>query len=117
VNDDNLGRAALGFGGGIVGRQSECGVLVGSVMALGLKYGQPVKDVRTPEQAEIRNKIYFEGNQFLTAFAEKFGHTYCRKLTGYDFSQSDGIRGYRQDQEARQRCVGYAEFALKYFIT
>ncbi|MDO8670361.1 MAG: C-GCAxxG-C-C family protein [Dehalococcoidia bacterium] len=113
LNDDNLAKTALAFGGGIARRQSECGALVGGVMALGLKLGTGVTIERTTEDEAARKKLYQEANDLYDAFKRDFGEAFCLELTGHDFSKPGGYETYRADAIARACCARYVEYVVR----
>jgi C_GCAxxG_C_C family probable redox protein len=91
-------RIATPFGGGIGGRGEVCGAVVGSVMAIGLKYGRE-------EPSQPNKQAYALAREFCRRFEEETGHLYCRDLTGMDLSTPEGLRAYRHSDVPLRVCM------------
>jgi C_GCAxxG_C_C family probable redox protein len=83
IENEVIPRLATPFGGGIGGRGNVCGAVVGSVMAIGLKYGRE-------EPSQPRDKAYALAQEFCRRFEEEMGSLSCRELTGMDLSTPEG---------------------------
>lgn len=113
MNNDDLAKAAIAFGGGIARRQSECGALVGGVMALGLRLGPRVTIERTPEADAARHRLMKEAGELYDGFKDAFGETHCMELTGYDFSIPGRYDDFRADSITRACCAHYVEYVVR----
>jgi C_GCAxxG_C_C family probable redox protein len=83
IENEVIPRLATAFGGGIGGRGNVCGAVVGSVMAIGLKYGRE-------EPWQPRDKAYALAQEFCRRFEQEMGTLSCRELTGMDLSTPEG---------------------------
>ena len=108
-NDDVL-RAATGFGGGIGNQSDVCGALAGGVIALGQKFG---RSGLGEEEAEKKERTYLLCAQYLKQFQTRNRSRYCRDILGVDISDPD-IRKRYWTEENRKRCASGPVFeALK----
>ena len=64
---------ASGFPLGMGMAGCTCGALAGGIMALGLKYGRRVPNVKTPGMFKAAKKLHDD-------FHQRFGSTCCREL-------------------------------------
>jgi len=78
VESPLIPRIATGFGGGFGLMGSLCGVLTGSVMAIGLKFGR--NDMKDRQALLTTNA---KVRKFLDRFETEFGSTDCARLAGY----------------------------------
>jgi C_GCAxxG_C_C family probable redox protein len=102
MNDDLVLRSATGFGGGIGGRGSICGVISGSVMVIGLKHGRGRED----DMSAAMN-AYLRCSRLLEWFDEEFGSEMCSSLTGgVDFRDSEQLAKWYQC--GHEKCVEMA---------
>jgi C_GCAxxG_C_C family probable redox protein len=85
IETDSAPRIAGGFGYGISGTGAVCGAVVGSVMAIGLRYGRE-------EPWQSRDKAHALVQEFCRRFQEEMGTLSCRELTGTDLSTPEGIK-------------------------
>jgi len=98
IESEVIPRIATPFGGGIGGRGEVCGAVVGSVMAIGLKYGRE-------EPSQPNQQAYALAQEFCCRFEEETGHLYCRDLTGMDLSTPEGLRAYRHSDVPLRVCM------------
>ena len=109
IESEVIPRIATPFGGGIGGRGDVCGAVVGSVMAIGLKYGRE-------EPSHPNKHAYALAQEFCRRFEEETGHLYCRDLTGMDLSTPEGIRAYRHSDVPLRVCMPLAGAAFRLAI-
>ena len=98
INSELIPRIATPFGGGIGGSGEVCGAVVGSVMAIGLKYGRE-------EPSQSNQQAYALAREFCQRFEEETGSLSCRELTGMDLSTPEGIRAYRSSDVPLRVCL------------
>ncbi len=114
--------ATSAFMGGTLFMGRTCSAFVAGVMAIGLKDGEiensrlrvarllAIMTVRGDAFADHLNKFnpsMNRGHRLSKWFAGEFGSTQCRKITGCDFSTSEGVSGYiDSDQISRCRAIG-----------
>lgn len=78
-------RIAGGLGGGM-GRQGLiCGIALGAMIVIGLKFGKV-----SPEDNDARDRAYNAVKEFSNRFTAKFGSLYCRDILGVDNSTPEG---------------------------
>lgn len=95
-------KAATGFGGGVGGRGSLCGVISGSILVIGLKYGRGIED-----EMSASMDTYVRCSQLLDWFKEEFGSEMCYDLTGgIDFRDPEQLSKYYAT--GQEKCVGMA---------
>jgi C_GCAxxG_C_C family probable redox protein len=95
-------RAATGFGGGMGRLASTCGAVTGAFMVLGLAHG-----MRTPGEAEAKERTYAEVREFAKRFAAKNGNLACRDLLGVDIGTPEGLARARDEKLIATRCPGF----------
>ncbi|WP_270395521.1 C-GCAxxG-C-C family protein [Mediterraneibacter massiliensis] len=76
IDKDVAQKMASGFGSGM-GYGNACGCVTGSLMAMGIKYGNS-----KPGQLEQKDLIKQKRKRFLEEFKEKFGCYNCAELLG-----------------------------------
>lgn len=82
------------FGGGIARTGEMCGAVTGALMVLGLSQSHPI-----PYDAEKKDQVYVQAQEFLALFNEKHASTLCQELIGYD------MKDQQQLQQARETGV------------
>jgi C_GCAxxG_C_C family probable redox protein len=87
IENEVIPRVATAFGGGIAGRGDVCGAVVGSTMAIGLRYGRE-------ESWQPRDEAYALTQEFCQRFEEEMGTLSCRELTGMDLSTPEGQKAF-----------------------
>lgn len=80
-------RVAGAFGGGMARMGLTCGAVTGSMMVIGLKYGQ-VKE----GDSQAKDKTYALVRRFVEEFKARNGSIVCRELLGYDISTPEGMQ-------------------------
>jgi len=78
-------KVAACFGGGIARTGSMCGVMTGSLMALGLLAG-----AGDPKDQATKERCTALGRQAIEALRAIQGHLDCSDLVGFDMSAPDG---------------------------
>ena len=99
-NDDIL-RAATGFGGGIGNQCDVCGALAGGVLALGQKFG---RSGLGEQEADKKEMTYVLCAKYLNLFQERNGSRYCRDILGVDISDTERRKAYWTPHN-RRRCA------------
>jgi len=102
--DEDLVTVARYFGGGIAGTGEACGALTGAAMSLGMRD----MDLAA-ESADLRPRTTQELQALVSGFAQEFGCTRCRDLTGFDLSTPEGHEEFAVS-EARIRCADYVSW-------
>ena len=92
-------KAATGFGGGIGARGSMCGIISGSVIVIGVKYGRGREDDRS-----VAMDAYLRCSDLLDWFREEFGSMMCSDLTGgVDFRDPKQLEEFRKS--GYEKCI------------
>ncbi len=117
LKNDGLSKASTGFAGGIGGIQSVCGVLTGSSLALGMKYGRDISFLEGPPKAALKKQeeAVEQVSRLAKWFEREFGTIICGELRESHMGTSLSRDVPWQNEWANQlgmqeRC---AEFASK----
>lgn len=106
LDSDLIPRIASPFGGGLGRSGMLCGVVSGSLMALGILKGR--------DSAEERVETVLEdARAFVLKFEERFGTLQCRDLAGYDLSSSRQRKLFALNRVREKTCAGLLEWALE----
>jgi C_GCAxxG_C_C family probable redox protein len=105
IQSDLIPKIATGFCGGIARTSGICGAVSGAVMAINTFYGRNTPDV--PYE-----KSYAPVQKLLKSFAEKFGSTNCKELTGVDLATEEGRKQFYNTNMIEQ-CKNYTEEATR----
>jgi C_GCAxxG_C_C family probable redox protein len=92
-------RIGTSFAGGMARRGEVCGVVSGSLMVIGLKYG-----MENETDSEKRDKTYELVNAFLDKFKEKHEYLRCRDLLDCDISTPEGRKTAKEKQLFKTIC-------------
>jgi C_GCAxxG_C_C family probable redox protein len=95
-------KIACGFGGGIGRMVRTCGAVTGAVMMIGLTHGQA--DVADEESRQKTHKLV---KKFIDKFTALHGSIECRKLIGYDLSDSAELKSARESEVFQSKCPGF----------
>jgi C_GCAxxG_C_C family probable redox protein len=106
--DAIIPRIATGLAGG-VGKSgtSHCGMLFGTVMALGIKYGR--EDAKNRESVL---KTYEKVQQFWDRFEKEFGSRDCATITGYNLGDAEQMKKW-VGSGGREKCTALIEKAMQ----
>lgn len=109
-NEDFLW-ASIPFLGGIAGQQqAPCGVVSSSAVCLGLRHRCSLQDKESAKQA--RTKIRSLAQEFVKEFENKFGTIICRDLIGFNTSDPEESRKFRESNIWQEKCNKAIEFAI-----
>jgi C_GCAxxG_C_C family probable redox protein len=112
LGDEDLLWAGVNFMGGISGhQQAPCGAVSASAICLGLRYRCPLDDKDNAEQA--RAKARQDASEVVRVFTQKFGTIVCRDLLGFDFSDTEAARQFRESGMWREKCNKYVQFVIE----
>lgn len=86
------------FGGGMWSGNT-CGCVTGALMVLGLKYGQS-------ENVDVDKKQKLLGlkTEFEKKFSQRYGSCICKKMLGYDVSNSDEMKKIMEENLFEKIC-------------
>ncbi|HEY91068.1 MAG TPA: C_GCAxxG_C_C family protein [Dehalococcoidia bacterium] len=105
--------ASTAFNGGIAGQQdAPCGTVSSCTVCLGLRHRKPPNDIKQANQA--REDARKEAGEFIKKFRDKFGSITCRGLLGFDFSNQEEARKFRESEIWREKCDVYVKYVIEY---
>lgn len=88
--DERITRMATALPGGTTMRGGTCGLLIGAIASIGLKYGSIVR-----EERGLCSKQGLRVNDFFEELTrEKYGSTDCRDINGCDFNNPEEVKAY-----------------------
>ena len=98
--------------GGIAGQQqAPCGAVSASAVCLGLRHRCSLADKDRAEQARVKARQY--ASEIVRDFTDRFGTIICRDLLGFDFSDTEAARRFRESGMWRDKCNKYVEFIIE----
>jgi C_GCAxxG_C_C family probable redox protein len=100
-------KLSSGMGGGC-SLGEICGVVMGAVMVIGLKYGRHKVD-----GIDIKGNCDAKVAKFMEEFKAEHGHVVCRDLLGYDVSTKEGKAKIRAADRATSPCNGFVRSAVE----
>jgi C_GCAxxG_C_C family probable redox protein len=82
LKNDMVVKSSTGFSGGIGGLQSVCGALIGSALALGMKYGREIDTSQEPDEETAKNQgqAIEQVARLAKWFEREFGSIICSEL-------------------------------------
>ena len=103
--------ATGGYMGAIFSGQTVCGLLIGSSIAIGLRYGQGKEGV-PEEHEEDRERAIQAVGELYRDFLQEFGSTDCKTLSKCDWSNSEDVKRWVQEKGWKSTCDVYLKFAM-----
>lgn len=100
-------RVASCFGGGIGRTGAACGILTGSLMALGLLAGTD-----DPLDVPTKEKVTKLGREYITKFNALKGTVNCKDLLGFDISGPGGHEELGRRGLKKSVCIPVMESAM-----
>lgn len=94
-------RVAAAFGAGMGRMGATCGALTGALMVLGLRHGH---EIEADPQAG-RDSVYGRVQVLTERFAQRFGGTDCRALTGCDLRTTEGRQAFKDGDVHHRVCA------------
>lgn len=98
--------AATCFGGGVAGTGRVCGVLSGTLIAVGLHYNR-----QKPEEKELYGKVRDKAQKIVKEFERKTGSVNCLDHVQYDLTTMEGREKLHNDKEAVEKCKSFISLA------
>ena len=112
LGDEDLLWAGTAFTGGIAGQQqAPCGAVSASAICLGLRHRCPLADKDRAEQARLKARR--DASEVIRSFTDKFGTIICRDLLGFDFSDAEAARHFRESGMWKEKCDNYVKFVIE----
>jgi len=98
--DERITRMATILPGGLTLRGGTCGILLGALAAVGLKYGSVIRKERGLS-GKLGLRVY---DFFQELTRDRFGTTDCRDISHCDFTKPEEARAYI-GSKAQDRCA------------
>jgi C_GCAxxG_C_C family probable redox protein len=98
ITKDEALKIAACFGGGMWHGET-CGCVVGSLIALGIKYG-----TTKPNDKEHKDKLLKLKAEFEEKFCAKHGSCICKKILGHDLSTEEGMAKIMEEKLLETKC-------------
>ena len=98
LKEEDALKATACFGGGMWHGET-CGCVVGSLIALGMKYATTKPNDETGKDKLLKIKAEFEEK-----FCEKNGSCICKEILGYDLSTEDGMAKIMEEKLLETKC-------------
>ena len=98
--DERITRMVTTLPGGLGLRGGTCGILLGALVAVGLKYGSIIRD----ERKQNKELGLYVHDSFLALTQKRYGSTDCRDISGCDFNNPEEAEAYH-GSEAQKRCA------------
>ena len=112
LGSEDLLWAGTTFMGGIAGRQqAPCGAVSASAIYLGLRHRRSLVDKEKAEQARVIARE--QASRVVMNFTEKFGSIICGELLGFDFSDTEAARKFREKGLWKEKCDNYVQYAIE----
>ncbi|MGD9578511.1 MAG: C-GCAxxG-C-C family protein [Syntrophorhabdus sp.] len=99
-------KVAGAFGGGMARMGETCGVVTGSMMAIGLKHGKTKAD-----DDEAKEKTYRLVKDFVDRFKAKHNSIVCRDMLNCDMSTSEGLQDFKNRNLIETHCARFVKDA------
>jgi len=112
LGNEDLLWSATAFNGGIAGQQqAPCGAVSASAVCLGLRHRCSPADKQRAEQARLNARQ--DASELVRNFTERFGTIICRDLLGFDFSDAEAARQFRESGIWKEKCDKYVQFVIE----
>jgi len=112
LGNEDLLWSATAFNGGIAGQQqAPCGAVSASAVCLGLRHRCSLADKEKAQEARLSARQ--DASEVVTSFTDKFGTIICRDLLGFDFSDTEAARRFREEEIFKEKCNKYVEFIIE----
>ena len=109
--DERITRMATILPGGLTLRGGACGILLGAVAAVGLKYGSIKR-----EERGLSNKLGLRVHDFFQELTkEKYGTTDCRGISKCDFTNPEEAKAFK-GSDAQDRCAGLLAETVRFVL-
>ena len=109
--DERITRMATILPGGSTLRGGVCGILLGAVASVGLKYGSIKREERGKN-----GKLGLRVNDFFQELTqEKYGTTDCRDIAKCDFNNPEEAKGF-VGSNAQHRCAGLLTETVRFVL-
>ena len=112
IQNPEFSWATAGYLGAITSGETTCGVLIGSSVAIGIKYGLG-KDSIPEDHPEARGAAIELVSELYRDFKEKFRSTSCKTLCSTDFSDGDQLGEYILEKKWKSTCDLFLDFTIR----
>ena len=112
LGNEDLLWSATAFNGGIAGQQqAPCGAVSAAAVCLGLRHCCSLADKEKTKQARLAARA--DASEVVRSFTERFGTIVCRDLLGFDFSDEEAARRFRESGMWQEKCDNYVQFIIE----
>ena len=112
LGNEDLLWASTAFNGGIAShQQAPCGAVSSSAVCLGLRHRCSLAEKEKAQEARLRARQ--DASEVVKSFTDKFGTIICRDLLGFDFSDTEAARRFREEGIFKEKCNKYVEFIIE----
>jgi len=112
LGNEDLLWASTAFNGGIAShQQAPCGAVSSSAVYLGLRHRCSLAEKEKAQEARLRARQ--DASEVVKSFTDKFGTIICRDLLGFDFSDTEAARRFREEGIFKEKCNKYVEFIIE----
>jgi C_GCAxxG_C_C family probable redox protein len=116
IQNPEMSWATAGYLGAIMSGETTCGLLIGSSIAAGLKFGLGKESI--PEDyPEERGNVIEIVSELYNDFKEKFGSTTCKTLSTVDFSDGDQLGEYIVEKKWKSTCDIFLDYTIRKLYT
>ena len=109
--DERITRMATILPGGLTLRGGTCGILLGALAAVGLKYGSVIRKERGLS-GKLGLRVY---DFFQELTRDRFGTTDCRDISHCDFTKPEEARAYI-GSKAQDRCAELLADTIRFLL-
>ncbi len=109
--DERITRMATLLPGATTMRGGTCGILIGAIASVGLKYGSIIR-----EERDLAGRLGLRVNDFFQELTrEKYGTTDCRDISCFDFTNPEEAKAYLGSQ-AQHECAGLLVETVRFLL-
>ena len=109
--DERITRMVTILPGGLTLRGGTCGILLGALAAVGLKYGSVIRKERGLS-GKLGLRVY---DFFQELTRDRFGTTDCRDISHCDFTKPEEARAYI-GSKAQDRCAELLADTIRFLL-
>ena len=115
LSQEEFSWATAGYQGAISSGQTTCGLLIGSSVAIGLRFGRGKKCIPKEDEKQ-RNKAIKAVNELYKDFISQYKNTECITLIGCDLSKPEDQARYFEKEIYKDTCFEFYNFVMNRFI-
>ena len=110
--DERITRMATALPGGLALRGGTCGLLLGALGSVGLKYGSVKRSER-----QLCGKLGLRVYDFFQELTRgKYGTINCRDISGCDFTKPEEASAFYRGSAAQQECAALLADTVRFVL-